>query len=339
MKRYQGEALSPEIRIAVMANDALGNYVVSTPLLSMLRARYPQAVLHLYSGTRTQEFWSRDRRLADGHALFGSSPRETVAAIERLGGAQGYDLVVNMEWTPWAKAATALASGPETWVVGPALGNEGRGDLPFADDARGALWADQEWISPDLPQRFPFLATGFIGEIFCRLAYLEGEIPRYELPKEPVAASVPDVLIATSASLPEKLWPTEKWVATMERLRKAGRTVGLLGAKPAAQSKFWKGNDTEATLVESGLVEDLRGQFSLPQVVGALDAARQVLTLDNGILHLAAATVTPTVGLFRHGIHRLWAPPVSNIKVLTPGEERMVAEIEVETVLEALGIG
>lgn len=335
MKRYLGESLSPEIRIAVLANDALGNYVVSTPLLSMLRARYPQATLHLYSGTRTEEFWTRDTRLNAGHALFGSPPQETARTIERLG---PYDLVVNMEWSAWAKAATAMASGPDTYVVGPALGPEGRGDLPFQTDDRGALWADQEWISPAVTQRHPFLQTGFIGEIFCRLAYLEGAIPRYELPSEAVNGPVPDVLIATSASLPEKLWPTEKWVAALTALHEAGKTVGLLGAKPSAQSKFWKGNDTETTLVETGLAEDLRGQFSLPQVVGALHATRQVLTLDNGILHLASATVTPTVGLFRHGIHRLWAPPVSNVTVLTPGEDGAVAEIEVDMVREALGI-
>jgi ADP-heptose:LPS heptosyltransferase len=321
-----------------MANDALGNYVVSTPLLSMLRARFPEATLHLYSGTRTQEFWTRDTRLNAGHALFGSPPRETAERIADLGGPTGYDLVVNMEWTAWAKTATALASGPETWVVGPCLGPEGRGDLPFQDDERGALWRDQEWISPGLRDRYPFLQTGFIGEIFCRLAYLEGEVPRYELPREPVTGAVPDVLIATSASLPEKLWPAEKWMEIARRVRASGRTLGLLGAKPSAQSKYWKGNETETGLVESGLVEDLRGQFSLPQVVGALDACRQVLTLDNGILHLAASTATPTVGLFRHGIHRLWAPPAPNVTVLTPGEEALVAEIAVDTVAGALGV-
>ena len=334
MTRYQGEPLPTAPRIAVFANDALGNYVVSTPLLSMLRARYPQGALHLFSGTRTLEFWARDKRLDNGHALFGSSPYETARVI----GAREYDLVVNMEWTPWAKAASAIAAGPSTFVVGPCLDGEGRGDLRFQDDERGALWADQEWVSPEITRRYPFLNTGFIGEIFCRLAYLEGEIPRYELPVEDVDATVPDVLIATSASLPEKLWPTEKWVAAMEALRKSGKSIGLLGAKPAAQTKFWKGNETESTLVESGLVEDLRGQFTLPQVVGALAAARQVLTLDNGILHLAAATQTPAVGLFRHGIHRLWAPPAPNVTVLTPGEDRIVAEIEVETVREALGL-
>jgi ADP-heptose:LPS heptosyltransferase len=61
-----------------------------------------------------------------------------------------------------------------------------------------------------------------------------------------------------------------------------------------------------------------------------------VITIDNGILHLAAATGTPTVGLFRHGIHRLWAPPFANLTVLTPGEKKAVAEIPVQVVQEAI---
>ncbi len=61
-----------------------------------------------------------------------------------------------------------------------------------------------------------------------------------------------------------------------------------------------------------------------------------MLTIDNGILHLAVASGTPTVGLFRHGIHRLWAPPSPSLTVLTPGEGQNVAGIAVQTVQEAL---
>jgi ADP-heptose:LPS heptosyltransferase len=67
-----------------------------------------------------------------------------------------------------------------------------------------------------------------------------------------------------------------------------------------------------------------------------LGAAKAVLTLDNGILHLAAATTTPTVGLYRYGIHRLWAPPAPNLTVLTSGDGRRVADIEPDVVVRAL---
>jgi ADP-heptose:LPS heptosyltransferase len=147
---------------------------------------------------------------------------------------------------------------------------------------------------------------------------------------------VPDVLIATAASQPEKLWPAPHWRAALAGINEGGFSVGLLGAPAKEQALHWKGASLEDELVRDGLAEDLRGAFSLPQVVGALGAAKAVLTLDNGILHLAAATTTPTVGLFRHGIHRLWAPPAPNVVVLTPGDGLAVADLGVSAVLGAL---
>jgi len=334
VERYQGEALPRHGRIAVVANDALGNYVVTTPLIQMLRAKFPEATLDYFGGTRTEELRKREPMIDGGFPIHGSPPYAAAHAV-----AQGYHLVVNVESSEWARAFAAVASGPDGMIVGPAISADGRGEMPFANDDRGALQADPDWTAPDLRQRFPFLDSSFIGEIFCRLAYLEGPMPRYRLPQDPCGREIPDVLIATAASLPEKLWPAEKWRETVGALRDRGLRVGLLGAKPSAQAKFWQGNETEEGLVRDGLVEDLRGAFSLPQVVDALATAKQVVTLDNGILHLAAATQTPTVGLFRHGIHRLWAPPAPNVTVLTPGEDLDVAVIAPTDVLEAVRAG
>jgi ADP-heptose:LPS heptosyltransferase len=161
-------------------------------------------------------------------------------------------------------------------------------------------------------------------------------LPSYRVPTADPGRSVPDVLIATAASLPEKLWDYAKWIDAIRSLMACGLGVGLLGAPPKEQSAHWKGADSENALVGEGLAEDLRGAFTLPQVVGALAKARTVLTLDNGILHLAVAAGTPTIGLFRHGIHRLWAPPSPCLTVLTPGPDRAVAEISLESALSAL---
>ena len=146
---------------------------------------------------------------------------------------------------------------------------------------------------------------------------------------------VPDVLIATTASLDDKLWPQEKWCDTLGAVIAAGHSVGLLGAPPKDQGKYWKGADEESRLIEIG-IEDLRGQFTLPEVVGALDAARAILTIDNGILHMACATDTPVVGLYRNGIHRLWAPPKSNLQVVEPGEGGAVAEVDSGSIQEKI---
>lgn len=336
MRRYLGEQLRPAPRIAVVANDAIGNFVVGTPLLQMLRTKWNPSALDYYGGTRTWELIESSDLIDFGYPLHGALPQKTAEAIAERTGDGSYDLVVNMEWTAFAKVCTGMLAGVETFVCGPSIGNGGRGDLPFPDDERGNLWRDQEWISPDITTRYPFLDSGFIGEIFCRLAYLEGPVPGYRLPSRKPKVETPDVLIATAASLPEKLWTKSGWVKVLEELAKKGLTVGLIGAPPASQKQFWKGDTTEDELVEAGLVMDLRGKLSLPEVVGALSACRLVFTIDNGVMHLAASTSTPTIGLFRDGIHRLWAPHADSMEVITPGPDREVAEISVDHVLNSI---
>jgi ADP-heptose:LPS heptosyltransferase len=323
--------LPEEPVIAVIANDALGNYVVSTPLLQMIRRKYPTSDLHYYSGMRVRELWKKDENIDWGFPLFGMEPYEAIKASRAK--LNECDLVINLEQSVWAKCFAAAIAGPDTFVCGPALGKDGRGDFPYPKDERGDLWRDQQWIAEDLTARYPFLKSGFIGERFCRLAYMNGEVPRYKVPQSKPPGEIPAVLIATAASLPEKLWPVEKWKQVLETLKERRVSVGLIGAKPKEQQKFWQGGGGEEELVTAGLVRDLRGKFTLPEVVGALGRTKTVLTLDNGILHMAASTGTRTIGLFRHGIHRLWAPPYDNLTVLTPGEGRDVSEIEVEQVL------
>lgn len=329
--RYEGEQLPPNPRIAVVANDALGNFVVCTPLAQVLARKFPGATINYFGGTRTKELQEASALFKETHSVFGTHPRE-VAQLSLS--QEPYDLVVNVEGSATGRMFAASLCGPQTKVVGPCLRPDSREDLAPGDTPQGRLLSDKAWIDEELTQRHPILKTGFIGEIFCRLAYWEGEVPLYELPTAPVDRGIPDVLIAMSASLPEKLWPSEKWQAALQDFKNNGLTVGLLGAPPKRQAALYKGNSAEDDVVEAGLAQDLRGLFTLPQVVQALSQTRFVLTLDNGILHLAAGR-TSVIGLFRHGIHRLWAPPFPRLAVLTPGEGRQVEEIEVSTVLDA----
>lgn len=332
MVRYRGEELPGNPRIALVTNDNLGNFVITTPLMQMLKARHG-GTLDYYGGTRVRELAENSDLLDFSHPLHGTSPRDSAPTLS----GRDYDLVVNVEWTPWAKAATSILAGPDTFVCGPCIGQDGRGDLAFPDDETGRLWADQDWVSADITSKYSILKTGYIAEIFCRLAYLEGIVPSYRLPVADPGQKVPDVWISASASLPDKLWPLEKWREALAFLWDKGLTIGLLGAKPGPQSKYWKGGSDEDHLVAAG-VQDFRGAFTLPQVVGAIEGAKMVLTLDNGILHLACATATPAVGLFREGIHRLWAPPKPNLVVVHPEPGVEVSGISVDAVVSAIPV-
>lgn len=332
MKRYSGDGLPKNPKIALISNDALGNFAIATPIAQLLRSNLRPSAIHYFGGTRIQQMSGESDLFEASYAFHGMEPFDAA----RLAVDEGpYDLVMSLESTPFAKVFSAILAGESGAICGPCVGQGGRGELPFPEDERGELWADKAWIAQDLTERFPFLNSGFIAEIFVRLAYLNGELPLYRLPMSIPDRPLPDILVATAASLPEKLWPVEKWGATLNWLKRSGHVVGLIGAKPGMQREFWQGEDAEDQLVGLGLVEDLRGEFTLPEVVGALSKAKLALSLDNGIMHFAVAAGAPSVALFRFGIHRLWAPPYPNLTVLTPGDGKTVAELEPEIVIEA----
>jgi ADP-heptose:LPS heptosyltransferase len=80
----------------------------------------------------------------------------------------------------------------------------------------------------------------------------------------------------------------------------------------------------------------MRGTLTLPEVADLIDRARLVVTLDNGIMHLAATSSTPVVALFRHGIHRLWAPRWGKVEPVVAPEGSPVEAIPVAQVLGAV---
>jgi ADP-heptose:LPS heptosyltransferase len=336
MVRYEGQELPAGCRIAVVCNDSIGNFVAVTPLLQMLRSAHRPRRIACFSGPRVREMLDATDLCDEWDALHGPAPRDALAG---LWSAEPYDLVVNVEQTPVAKVATACLAGADGFVCGPCAGEEGRGELPFGPSPRGDLWRDRAWASADLARRYPFLQSGWIAEIFCRLAYLEGDIPAYRVPVMDPGAEVPDVLIACSATLEDKLWSGEGWLQLARRLHDNGLSLGLVGAPAREQTRYWRGASVEDRLVAEAGARDLRGAFSLPAVAGALARARAVCSLDNGIMHLACAVGAPTVALFRHGIHHLWAPPAPCLRVVTPGEGRPVASISLGSVVRELEAG
>src|SRR5687768_13833872 len=129
MKRYRGEDLPQNPRIAVIANDALGNFVAATPLLQMLRTRWEPCRIEYFGGWRTWELQKDSDLFEKSYPLHGEIFRDVAHTIVT---SKPFDLVVNMEQQPIARAAAALLVGHDGYVVGPSFNFDGRGDLPYA---------------------------------------------------------------------------------------------------------------------------------------------------------------------------------------------------------------
>ncbi|MBS1705785.1 MAG: hypothetical protein JST40_07920 [Armatimonadetes bacterium] len=318
--RYTGQELGSNARIAVIANDAIGNFAIATVILAKVREKYPQSTRFLINGSRTAEFARGMEDLAEFVSVWGNDPSTIDPGIR-------VDHTINLEMTAGAKVLAGILASEGGMVTGPCIAPDLRGDFAFQSDARGDLWRDKEWISPEITSKFSFLNSGYIGEIFCRLAYLEGEVPSYHIPQSPPPFPTPPVVFSTSASLTDKLWVSDHWIRLAQKLNHLGFQVGLVGAAPSLNKHFWHGAEDDERLILEGGVEDLRGKLTLPRVVGALGAAKLVVSIDNGIMHLALSTGRAVVGLFRNGIHRLWAPPIPSLRMAIPEPGQDVSTI------------
>ena len=108
--------------------------------------------------------------------------------------------------------------------------------------------------------------------------------------------------VAPGASSPEKRWPPDRFTAMINRLTES-RAVG------SALAVVLFGAADERSLVESvrgrlrerpGVAPPLAvlGEARLPTVAAILERARLYIGNDSGLMHLAAASGAPTVGLF-----------------------------------------
>jgi heptosyltransferase-1 len=104
------------------------------------------------------------------------------------------------------------------------------------------------------------------------------------------APRVPYAVLIPNASRPEKLWPERSWVAVGQQLKARGWLPLVL----------W-GRDDEQTLAEriaAGCEGDVPPFLKVGEMAAVLAGAQQVVGLDTGFTHLAAALGRPTVGIY-----------------------------------------
>jgi len=109
------------------------------------------------------------------------------------------------------------------------------------------------------------------------------------------------VALAPGAVGPSKRWPEASYAELTARLVSGGNAVWIVGSE---QEKSLATNVARRT---SSHVRDLTGP-DLRNAILALAAADAVVSNDSGLLHVAAASGTPAVGIFGPTSAWHWAP-------------------------------
>ena len=334
LQRYGGEQLGPKPHIVVLGSCKVGNFVVSTPVLRGLRQRFPDAVIGFIGSDITAAFeaampeinWrvSWDRNDDQGGLPLLQTLNERRAAHGLVALAVNLDGFnpVTCTLMPWLQPR---------YAAGGSLKSNLRSKLPWGDAPQQRFLADADWDSPAFLERYAgVFKSNYIASLFCHLAYVHDHVDPNEikLPWQEPEFEVPELLIHCTTARAAKVWPFESWACVINSVTDRGWRVGLVGSAPAAQRDAYNAGDSEDDLLANTSLIDLRGKTSLIQLAGACLAAKAVVSVDAGPLHIAAAMGTPTLGVIGNDAEgvgaspvRLWMPRGSHVTRTVSSEQ------------------
>ncbi len=326
----------PLRRILVTRLRYLGDVAMSTVVLDVLRRGDPEVELGFLCEAAHAPILAGQPDLQRLHALdsrrrgrdaaarvpqtateLRSATGGTLATIMDLRRAR-YDLAVDLFFNP--RSAWLL------WLAGIPARIGGARSV-----SRRRLYTHQA-LSPT-PQTRPELfrrAGGGLGEHLSRLAplshadgrpfldWLEAEVAAGELaprvvrprPGGTVTAALTRLgtapglfsLLAPAATWPTKEWPVDRWRELIDRLLEAGRAPVVLS--PPGDAERYAALTAAIPPGRGGVLPPL-GLVEALQVVGA---AREMVSVDGGVMHAGVAMRVPTIGLFGPTDPALWFP-------------------------------
>jgi heptosyltransferase III len=163
-------------------------------------------------------------------------------------------------------------------------------------------------------RRAPF-GTHKVAELAAVLGLTEAPAPRLWLDDAAwagAAALLPDtgrplLALGPTANWLSKEWPAERFVELARRLTGPGGVLaGAAVAVFAAGSEVERARAVSVALGSQAI--DLAGRTDPPVAAACLARAALYVGNDSGLMHIAAAVDTPTIGLFGPGYPETYAP-------------------------------
>ncbi len=311
--RRRPPPLGPAPRILIVRADAIGDFVMTTPLFPALRRAYPNATLDLLcrpsSGPFAElfsdilneiMFWEHESSLSEIRSLAERlSERRYNAVVDARGDAR-YVLLLRLIQAPRRYGFTYAGFD---YMLTHAV--NARGLRPVEGVARmaEALGAPLPHPEPTLPLRPDHHA--FANEWLAAHGYGASHA-------DGVEEAPPLVAMHMGATRPAKLWPPERYEAVATHLQTdACATLLLLGGpEDRDQAEAFS-----AALPRPALV--LAGEATLPQTAAVLAQCRLFVGNDSGPAHIAAAVGCPVVALFGPTDSRYYRPWGDHCRVVT----------------------
>jgi lipopolysaccharide heptosyltransferase II len=276
------DALAPDV--LVVRFSAIGDIILTTPLLRAIRSRHPGARIAVMTKEAYVPLLSHNPHVSEVLAV---TPDEGILAIaERIRGVR-YTHMLDLHGNLRSQALRRLAPG--NWRTYGKRGFERAllittkrdrypWDIPVAERYFEA--ATERGVEPDGgPPDF------FVSEdADCRAAE--------QLRAVDLGVERPLVAIAPGAAHATKRWPVEHWVELVGRITPTGADVAIVGGPDDAAAA------REITNAAGGGVAGLAGLLNLQETGAVIRRAEVLISGDTGVMHMATGVGTPVVALF-----------------------------------------
>ncbi|PKN06940.1 MAG: lipopolysaccharide heptosyltransferase II [Deltaproteobacteria bacterium HGW-Deltaproteobacteria-8] len=300
-------------RIGIWQTAFLGDAILSLPLLQAVKARFPEAELHLFVRAGVEGLFSVQRELASVRPFAKRGAQKGVLAANGLGrelAREGFDL--------WISPHTSLRSALVARCAGASV------RIGYSRP-----WWNRLAYTHLVDRRFDELQE--VERLMQLVLPLGMEAtapkPRLDLPPKAIAraAEIFSALplgrklgLHPGSTWPTKCWPEEHFADIARRALAAGAVV-LLFAGPgeeglAARIAAAAGHEAGGA---SGRLVNLAGQLDIPALAACLGRLDACLTNDSGPMHLAWVQDTPLCALFGPTTRQLgFFPRGENSRVL-----------------------
>ncbi len=289
-------------RLLVVKVFGMGDSVLTRSLIEHLTARNPETEIGVLVGTSTRELMTLGARFSiHQYPQQTLTPRTALKSLREIR-ERRYDAILNFEQRSIAGTAFLAATGIPFRV----------GFLPTVESAKAlflthamrfqerlSMWQSfvrlTQMIDPGIPEdAMPIpLKCGTTSESWA------GEWLSRQAPTRRIVA-----MHLGSQDLEFRRWPVERFVRLAESMRGYGidPSIVLTGTPPERR--------LIRSFIEqySGHALDGSNSGSLENTAALLKRCHLLVSNDTGIMHLAAAMGTPTVGLFGPNSPKYWAP-------------------------------
>jgi heptosyltransferase-2 len=274
----------------------IGDFVRCHTVIQLLRARFPDRPVDMLTTTLCAPL--TDYMPGLRQAITVDLPRKSLALARQKTLAarlrqEGYGTALIMPRTWKAALAPFFAGIPER------SGFVGEARFFLVNDLRYGERGLQRMVDRCAALALPPGAALPAPLPAPELKVPQAEIAAWRSRRGLAAESRPVVALAPGAVGPSKRWPSASYAALTQRLLADGFAVWVLGGpdeKPLA-----------AEIVGSTDARDLTGH-DLRDAILALASAAAAVSNDSGLLHVAAALGTPSIGIFGPTSPWHWAP-------------------------------